>query len=287
MPTADVTDVVEGLAGRESWPYAVVATWMRDLSDLLPRLLAEAVSRLGRSSPAADAVVGLVDENVLAVEVEHAIAVLAAGMNACDSQAANLVAATSLHAPHMLAPYLQTIWEPGVNRRSYYASWPWRSAADPRERERLFTVLQGEDERAAARAAACLMQTRDPWILRRVLQFGVPGPPPFWIHDPRSVGFAAVDEGVVALTPPAVYHVQFPEGCLRPYAWARTGVPLHHPTWALGTQTARDAISARLGGTAEGQCPTCHGPAHRLLQLAPGPSGLGVPTASSWNWPLA
>jgi hypothetical protein len=281
VPSADVDGVVEGLAGRATWPYRVVAGWMHERPDLLPGLLAGAVDRLERSAPAVDAVVGLVGERVLAAEVEHAMTVLAGGMDPRGSQAAALVAAVSLQAPELLTTaHLGVIWDLGVNRSAYYASWPWRASTDQRERQRLLAVLQSGVDAEAARAAACLMQMGDVRIVREVQRIGVPGPS-FRATDPRWVGFAAVAGDLVSLTPPGVYHLQFPGGVLRAYQWPGTGLPVPHPTWDLSPDAHSAPEAVRLGGTTTGSCPTCHGPVHRLLHLTPVPDDLGVSACPS------
>lgn len=291
MRDADVVGVVDALARRESWPYPVVADWSRDRPDLLPELVAVSVDRLERGSPAVNAVVGLVGEDVLAEQVERAIRVLAGGMDPRDSQAASLVCQVSLQAPGLLAGHLRALWDLDVNGRAYYAPWPWRAARDRAERDRLFGVLIAGDETSAVRARACLMQTRDPDVIEQVLRIGDPGPR-YWLNDPRIVGYLDTAGALEPLTPPGLYHVHFPSDFLRPFKWSSARTPVSHPTWeshsSSGVRTRAsdgsgqedggpaDAVRAVFGGTLAGRCPICDGPIHRLLRLDPIPPDLGV-----------
>jgi len=79
MPSVDVAGLIDALAARAHWPHGVVASVMNEAPEVLPDLLHAGVARLSRSSTAIDAVIGLVDVEVLRAEVSHGIAVLAQG----------------------------------------------------------------------------------------------------------------------------------------------------------------------------------------------------------------
>jgi len=65
MPSVDVAGLVEALAARAQWPYGVVASVMNEAPEVLPDLLHAGVAGLARNSAAIDAMIGLVDVEVL------------------------------------------------------------------------------------------------------------------------------------------------------------------------------------------------------------------------------
>ncbi|HWM98833.1 MAG TPA: hypothetical protein VNO54_17465 [Streptosporangiaceae bacterium] len=79
MPSVDVAGLVEALAARAHWPYGVVASVMNEAPEVLPDRLHAGVARLARNSTAIDAMIGLVDVEVLRAEASRGIAVLAEG----------------------------------------------------------------------------------------------------------------------------------------------------------------------------------------------------------------
>jgi hypothetical protein len=274
MPSVDVVGLVDALAARAQWPYGVVASVMNEAPEVLPDLLHAGVARLLRSSTAIDAVVGLVDAEVLRAEASHGIAVLADGADPRDSQAASLIAYVSLQDPLLLGGDLDLLWDLGVNRGAYYESWPWRAATDPGLQGRLVRMMGSADAGIARRARACLLQTRDPGLLRRAAADAVPGPLP-WVLDLRAVAWDFDGEHLIQLAPAATYHLRFPGGFLRPFHWAGASQPIPHPTWRL---PAEPGIPAAFGGLAAGSCPRCGEQLHRLLHLPAIPAGLGVST---------
>ena len=84
--------LVEALAARAHWPYGVVASVMNEAPEVLPDRLHAGVARLARNSTAIDAMIGLVDVEVLRAEASRGIAVLAEGADPRESQAASLIA---------------------------------------------------------------------------------------------------------------------------------------------------------------------------------------------------
>jgi len=141
---------------------------MNEAPEVLPDLLHAGVARLARNSTAIDAMIGLVAVEVLGAEASRGIAVLAEGADPRESQAASLIAYLSLQDPRLLASDLDLLRDLGVNRGTYYESWPWRAATDRVLHERLVRLMGSADAATAQRARACLLQTRDPGLLRRV-----------------------------------------------------------------------------------------------------------------------
>lgn len=111
------------------------------------------------------------------------VAVLAEGADP-QSQAASLIAYLSLQDPRLLASDLDLLRDLGVNRGTYYGSWPWRAATDRVPHERLVRLMGSADAATARRARACLLQTRDPGCCGGSPRAGVPGPL-LWVLDPR------------------------------------------------------------------------------------------------------
>lgn len=278
MSQVDVPRLVDGLAARAHWPFDIVAELMNQAPEVLPDLLHAGIERLARSSPAIDALVSLVDARVLAREGEHGVAVLAAGADPNDSQAASLIAHVSLQDPLLLTGHLDQLWDLGVNGNSYCAPWPWRGATDPVLRERLAGLLGSADALTAGRARACLLQTRDPSLVTRAAAAPLRGPL-FLGMDPHYVAWD-VDGGTpTRLAPAGIYHLQFPGGYLRPHQWAGASHPVPHPTWHLA---ASPGLTAAFGGPAvSGPCPGCGGQLHRLLHLPAIPADLGVSTCQA------
>ena len=103
----------------------------------------------------------------------------------------------------------------------------------------------------------------------------MPGPL-FWPLSLRSVAWDHDGDNLIRLAPAGTYHLCFPRGFLRPFRWsAGTRLPVIHPTWQL---PAGSGVRAAFGGLADGTCPGCSGPLHRLLNLPVIPAGLGVTT---------
>jgi hypothetical protein len=277
MSVVDVVGLVDGLAARASWPYGVIAGLMREAPEALPDVLRAGVDRLACGSAAVNAVIGLVGADVLRTEAGHAIAVLAGGTDPRDSQAARLIAYVSLQDPGLLAGDLDLLWELGVNRGTYYESWPWRAAADPDLRQRLARLGESADAGTARRARACLLQTRDPKLLRLIASETAPESLP-WAVDLRSVAWDSGGGQLIRLAPPATYHLCFPDGFLRPFRWAGTNHAITHPTWQL---PAERATPASFGGLADSMCPRCRGRLHQLLRLPVIPPGLGISTCQA------
>jgi hypothetical protein len=278
MPQVDVLGLVDGLAARAHWPYGALAELMNQAPEVLPDLLHAGIERLARSSPAVDALVGLVDAQVLAREAEHSVALLAAGADPGDSQAANVIAHVSLQDPSLLAGYLDQLWDLKVNGNSYSEPWPWRGATNPMLRERQVALLESADDLEAGRARACLLQTRDPSLVARAAAAPL-RVPRFLVMDPHYVAWDVNGEPPTRLAPAGTYHLRFPEGFLRPFQWAGASHPIPHPTWDLAPAPGLTAVFGGLA--AAGPCPGCGEQLHRLLHLPAIPAGLGVSTCQA------
>jgi len=272
MPQVDVADLIDSLAARAHWPYEVLAGLMNEAPEVLASVLHAGVERLARSSAAVDAVIGLVDTGVLRAETSHGVAVLASGADPRHSQAASLIAHVSMQDPSLLADKLDLLWDLQVNRGAYYESWPWRGAADRGVPERLVSLAGSADAGTALRARACLLQTRDAGLPQLVAALPTRGALP-WVAELRSVAWDYVNGNLIRLAPAGTYHVQFPDGFLRPFCWAGVDQPIPHPTWKL---PAEPGMPAGFGGLAAGRCPSCEGQLHRLLHLPAIPADLGV-----------
>ena len=168
MVPVDVPGLVDALAVRARWPYDVLAGLMNEEPEVLPDVLRAGVERLVRSSPAVNAVIGLVAADVLRTETGHAVSVLTSGADPRHSQAASLIAYVSMQDPQLLSGHLDILWDLQVNHGSYYESWPWRAATDAELLERLVTLMRSADAGTARRARACLLQTRDAGRLPRL-----------------------------------------------------------------------------------------------------------------------
>jgi hypothetical protein len=102
---------------------------MNEAPEVLPDLLHAGVAGLARNSAAIDAMIGLVDVEVLRRP---------AAASRCWRRAlipgrggpASLIAYLSLQDPRLLASDLDLLRDLGVNRGAYYESWPWRAATD-------------------------------------------------------------------------------------------------------------------------------------------------------------
>src|SRR5260370_35522333 len=90
------------------------------------------------------------------------------GADPRESQAASLIAYLSLQDPRLLASDLDLLRDLGVNRGTYYESWPWRAATDRVLHERLVRLMGSADAATAQRRPACLLQTPAPVLRPRV-----------------------------------------------------------------------------------------------------------------------
>jgi hypothetical protein len=234
------------MAARAHWPYQALARLMHEAPEALPSVLHAGVGRLARSSPAVDAVIGLVDTDVLRAETSHSIEMLASGADPRHSQAASLIPYVSLQAPNLLADKLDLLGDLQVNRGAYYEWWPWRDAVDPDVREQRVSLAGSDDAGTALHARGCLLQTCDAGLPRLIAALRVRGALP-WAAELRSVAWDYEDGNLIRLAPAGTYHVQFPDEFLRPYCRAGVDQPIPHPTWKLpGLSLAGPPDSADL-----------------------------------------
>lgn len=180
-----------------------------------------------------------------------------------DEAADKVIAYVSVHQPGALTAYLRALWDIRPNRRTYYASWPWRAASDT-EITRLLEIAADGSGPDAGFAADCLLQTRRPEVLARL---------PAGNDDLATIGFERDgDGGLRRLHATAVWHLAFPPHILQQWEALR---PLRRrqPSWPASTDSGqRHLISGFLDRT----CPACGQRLHRLLLLDPVPAGIGI-----------
>lgn len=122
-----------------------------------------------------------------------------------NAAADEVIAYVSVHQPGALTAYRRALWDIRPNRRSYYASWPWR-AADDAEVTRLLGVADDATGPDAGFAVRCLLQTRCPEVLARL---------PADDDHLAMVGFGRDGDGELRrLHASAVWHLAFPQGVL-------------------------------------------------------------------------
>lgn len=180
-----------------------------------------------------------------------------------NEAADRVIAYISVHQPAALTAYLRALWGIRPNRRSYYASWPWR-AADDAEITRLIEIAGDASGPDAGFAVRCLLQTRRPDVLARL---------PADDNHLAVVGFGRAADGTLRrLHATAVLHLAFPQGVLD--EWAAQG-PLRRrqPSWPANTGAGRQHLTSGFLAQA---CPACRRQLHRLLRLDPVPAGIGI-----------
>jgi hypothetical protein len=181
-----------------------------------------------------------------------------------DNQAADdVVAYLSVHQPGALTAHLRALWDIRPNRRSYYASWPWR-AADDAEVSSLLQVATDTREPDAGFAARCLLQTRRPDVLAQL---------PADDSDLATVGLSRESNGkLTRLHATAVWHLAFPQHVLDEWA-DRHPLRRRQPSWPVNTAARRQHLTS---GFLDQACLACTQRLHRLLRLDPVPAGIGV-----------
>jgi hypothetical protein len=181
-----------------------------------------------------------------------------------DNQAADdVVAYISVHQPGALTAHLRALWDIKPNRRSYYASWPWR-AADDAEVSRLLEVASDTSEPDAGFAVQCLLQTRRPDVLVQL---------PADDYDLATVGFGREGDGpLLRLHATAVWHLAFPQQVLDEWA-ARHPLRRRQPSWPVNTAAGWQHLTS---GFLDQACLACTQRLHRLLRLDPVPAGIGI-----------
>jgi hypothetical protein len=174
-----------------------------------------------------------------------------------------VIAYISVHQPAALTAYLRALWDIRPNRRSYYASWPWR-AADDAEVTRLLGVAGDASGPDAGFAVRCLLQTRRPEVLARL---------PAGNDHLAMAGFERDGDGELRrLHGTAVWHLAFPPEILQEWA-ARSPLRYRQPSWPVSTGSGQQHCTS---GFLDRTCPACGQRLHRLLRLNPVPAGIGI-----------
>lgn len=181
-----------------------------------------------------------------------------------DNEAADeVIAYVSAHQPEALTGHLRALWDIRPNRRSYYASWPWR-AADDAEVARLLEVAGDPNGPDAGFAVCCLLQTRRPEVLARL---------PADDGQLAGVGFGRDgDGGLRRLHATAVRHLAFRQEVLDQWA-SRSPLRRRQPSWPVNAGSGPQHLTS---GFLDQTCPACSQRLHRLLRLDPVPDGLGI-----------
>lgn len=185
-----------------------------------------------------------------------------------DNEAADsVIAYVSVHLPGILTPHLRALWDIRPNRRSYYASWPWR-AADDAEVARLLVVAGDDGGADADFAVRCLLQTRRPDVLARR---------PADDDYLTMVGFGRDSNGTLSrLHATAVRHLAFPQAVLDEWA-ARHPLRRSQSSWPVNAGTGQRHLTS---GFLDQACPACNRQLHRLLRLDPVPAGFDITSRS-------
>ena len=180
-----------------------------------------------------------------------------------NEAADKVIAYASVHQPGALTAHLRALWAIRPNRRSYYASWPWR-AADDAEVTRLLEMAGDASGPDPGFAVQCILETRRPDVLARL---------PAGDHHLAMVGFGRDGEGALRrLHATAVWHLAFPQGVLDEWA-ARHPLRCRQPSWPVNTGSGRQHLTS---GFLDQACPQCRQRLHRLLRLDPVPAGTGI-----------
>ncbi len=180
-----------------------------------------------------------------------------------NEAADEVIAYASVHQPGALTAHLRELWDIRPNRRSYYASWPWR-AADDAEVARLLEVAGDASGPDAGFAVRCLLQTRRPDVLARL---------PADDDQLAMVGFGRDGGGALRrLHATAVWHLAFPQAVLDEWA-ARHPLRRRQPSWPVSTGSGRQHLTS---GFLNQACPACGHRLHRLLRLDPVPASIGI-----------
>lgn len=185
-----------------------------------------------------------------------------------DNEAADdVIAYVSVHQPEALTAHLRSLWDIRPNRRSYYASWPWR-AADDGEVSRLLEVADDNSGPDASFAVRCILQTRRPDVLDRL---------PVDDDHLAMVGFGRDSDGAIRrLHATAVWHLAFPQGVLDDWA-ARHPLRCRQSSWPVNDGSGQQHITS---GFLDRACPKCSQRLHRLLRLDPVPANIGITSRS-------
>lgn len=180
-----------------------------------------------------------------------------------NEAADEVIAYVSVHQPGALTAHLRELWDTRPNLGSYYASWPWR-AADDTEIARLLALAGDANGPDAGFAARCLLETRRPDVLARLLADD---------YQLAMVGFGRDSDGAPQrLHAAAVWHLAFPQAVLDEWA-ARRPLRRRQPSWPVSGGSRGQHLTS---GFLSQACPVCGGLLHRLLRLDPVPADIGI-----------
>jgi hypothetical protein len=273
-----LTDIVNR---RRGWPEQL-AELAGQAPERLTDLIVKSASVLVTwSLDNIDAALAFVPEDSLGAVADAAVAGLRAGSDPNDSQAATLIAALSLQAPHTLRPYLDALWSVAPDGRTYFASWPWRAAGD-QEIDRLAARLSTPAE--ADRAWEYLLESRTPhgWAIAIAAIGHAVQPGPDADERLNSVGIEQSAGEIRRLAIEPTCHIEFPQGFLVPARGNVPGALPLHPSWHPGSERVG---AGRFGGLVDTLCAVCAGPLHRLIAFDQPPvhvpGGLQVVTCLS------
>ena len=199
-----------------------------------------------------------------------------------NEAACSVIAYASLQASPSLHPHLDRIFRLRPNDRSYYENYPWRESGTSHFRFLCGAVEQRRSEpERSDRAWRSLLQTRHPDVLAyalnnveavRATSPGLSIAETIQAHL-HLVGYHQNDLKLRKLCSESQFHLIFPEsyfeGESRPQWLARV-----HPTWTADSRL--ETLPIWFGGLVDGECSLCGDRLHRLIELGPIPSGLGV-----------
>ncbi|MDG3002714.1 hypothetical protein [Paludisphaera mucosa] len=199
-----------------------------------------------------------------------------------ENEAADAVIAhAGLQALPSLHGQLDRLFRLRPNAGTNYENWPWRESGDRDVEPQVRRIEDpGLADELRQKAWRILLETRSPGAVARALALANRVHPVVAGFGPeagveaclRQAGLTRDGAGIRRLAPDGLFHVVFPGGFFeqpRPPWLARV-----HPTWTL--EPSPEFPPMRFGGRADGECPLCRGRLHRLIDLDPVPSDLGV-----------
>jgi len=259
--------------GRDCRPYEQVIEIASSKPSAIERLLTLALTELPDGGSFLEMAVSFLNEEAFSHIASECIAALR--RNRDNQLAPSLIEQLAQQSPASLHPYLTDIFELTSESGYRWVNWAWRgSGTSHLDYLRGVIVATEKGNPRAEKAWTCMLETRDPTVLREALDLSRRRGPfrPFGdlTTQLQDVGIAEADDQFRRLYSDTAYHLVFSSSYvgLEP----RWELKQRHPTWSLSP----DGPALPFGGTTSGNCGCCGATLHHLLTMDPVPDGLGV-----------
>ena len=265
--------------GWQSNPFEKMLDIVTKSPDYTSNLIKEIVTNLPEGSTFLDASFLFLPYSKWTEVVEHAISTLQT--NPENTSAQSVIDYASLQAPHVLYPYLETIFSLAPNEGSYYENRPWKGSGEFSFKHLSRTLSDtNADSEARSKAWHCLLECRD----TKSMQFAIDrseivGIAKEEVNDYlHTVGYELIDNQLKQLHQANVYHLIYPDKYL-----SNDGpIWLDHskfPTWRADS----DHANLSFGGAADANCNSCGNAGHQIICLTPMLNSLSIVTIEKLN----